>query len=59
MSSKFLAKTTEVAEPKEGRAFNVLSCICTSEENCYDSEQPKLTSAMETKRRKDLSLRCT
>ena len=47
MSSKFLAKTTEVAEPKEGRAFNVLSCICTSEENCYDSEQPKLTSAME------------
>ena len=50
MSSKFLAKTTEVAEPKEGRAFNVLSCICTSEENCYDSEQPKLTSAMEMMR---------
>ena len=47
MSSKFSAKTSEVSELREGESFNVLSCISTSGENCYDSEQTQLTSAME------------
>ena len=47
MSSKFSAKTIEVSEPKEGTSFNVLNCICTSGENCYDGEQTQLTSTME------------
>ncbi|GEM_PF-2320951 len=47
MSSKFSAKTIEVSQPKDGTSFNVLSCISTSGENCYDGEQPQLTSTME------------
>ena len=47
MSSKFLAKASEISEQKEGKSFNVLSCISTSGENCYDGEQTQLTSAME------------
>ena len=47
MSSKFLARTIEVSEPREGASFNVLSCISTSGENCYDGEQTQLTAAME------------
>lgn len=47
MSSKFLAKTSEVSVPREGASFNVISYISTSGENSYDGEQTQLTAAME------------